>query len=135
MSVELSRLQDNTGYHILKYLRGLLLSVELCRLQDDTGYLILNYLGGLLLSVELCSLQDNTGYHILNIWEDCCCQLNCVDYINKCKVYCIICGYGVIAWRATELVKRNGSDDFGEMKYCRAPGPPLQAEACWRLQS
>jgi hypothetical protein len=50
--------------------------------------------------------------------ENCCFQLSHTDHINKCKVLCINCGHSVIAWRATELVKRNGSDVYGEMKYC-----------------
>lgn len=55
-----------------------------------------------------------------SICETCCCQLNYeyIDYINKCKVLCKNCRYGAIAWLATQLVKRNGSDVFGEMKDC-----------------
>lgn len=41
------------------------------------------------------------------------------DYINKCKVLCINCGgYSVIVWQGAELVKWNGSDVVGAMKYC-----------------
>lgn len=41
-----------------------------------------------------------------------------VDYINKCKILCINCGYAVIVWQGAELVKWNGSDVVGAMKYC-----------------
>jgi hypothetical protein len=33
-----------------------------------------------------------------------------VKYTNKCKILCINCGYTVIVWQGTELVKWNGSD-------------------------